>query len=505
MLSKLFSAALLATSFMYTDAACNFRSRALIFPDCNDGATDTACPFQISENTPDGSNDDIVHVTISWNDAMPGVDDNKYFLLDRASSDTGTYNESYSVTYNPNPASPTHLDESGSVYKTFALQRPDSTDCSDEGCQVHYDVSLMIGAAPACTGFDDAAHIYTRAVYKFRITQQWIRVNGVVDFTDWSDVRTESSFITQADETKAIVNYEAENVQVVDEFELKSHLDIVNKADDSASSGICLGDSDGSVSASFSDTQGLNTVSNDNGLGLCDARAMAYIVQQDPASNTVSTAGYEDTDTQATNHLDYNDNGYVAISLSQYSQINATKSDGFETANPEVPGTFSVDDDQHAKASAGDDYRWDIATATSQANGTRGSDPAQVVVIDSGVAHDSNNFHGECLDGTHSFGVTSVANSGSDRVRALAALRYTLIAPSTPAEAAQTPIIYVGAWYTHSIPTEDEYNVDHDDYDSSLGGDYTPSRRLLRSAATKKLKAPKVASRVHLLRVHLQH
>ena len=505
MLSKLFSAALLATSFIYTDAACNFRSRALIFPNCNDGATDNACPFTISEITPNATNDDNVTVTINWNNAMPGVDDNKYFLLDRASSDTGTYDEGYTVTYNPNtvdPASPPHLAAAGSVYRSFALEAPSSTDCSDAGCQVHYDVSLMIGAAPACSGYDDADHIYTRAVYKFRITQQWIRVNGVVDFTDWENVRTDSAFITQADETKAIVNYEAENVQVVDEFVLKSHLDIVTDTG-SVSDGICLGDGE---SATFSDTesQGSNTVSDDNQLTECDARAMAYIVQQDP-EGTSSTAGYEDTDTQATNHEDYNDDGYVAISLSQYSQINATKSDGSETTTATVPGTFSVDDDQTAKASGGDDYRWDIATANSSATGAAGADPTQAVVIDSGVAHDSAAFHTECLDGSHSFGVTSVANAGSDRVRALAALRYRLVAPTSPAEAAQTPIVYIGAWYTHSIPTETTYNVDHADYESSDGGAYTPSRRLLRSAAAKKLKAPKVASRVHLLRVHLQH
>ena len=521
MWSKLFSFALLATTFLHADAACNFRSRALIFPDCNEGATDTACPFTMSEVTPDGDTDDNVTVAIRWNNAFPDVADNTYFLLDRAESQTGSGAVLTNLDYNPATSGPaTQLSAAGTVYKTFPLKAPVSTDCSDVGCSVTYHVAIMIGAAPACTGYDDAAHIYTRAVYKFQITQQWLRINGVVDFSNWNDVNVENAFITQSDETKTVVQYEAENVQVVDQFTLTSHLDIVdNNGDALSNGGICLGEGE---AANFQETDAnAGTVANTNSLVECDARAVAHIVQSAQYPTGSKTSGYEDTDTELTKHNDYNDDGYVTVSVSQYSQINATKDNGGESTSPSRPGSYAVSlANQNAVASGGDDYRWDVIEASSSATGAAGADPSQTVTVNTATTHSSATFRSDCLDGTHTFGTYSIAQGGTDRVRALAAVRYRLVAPAGPAEAAQSPIIYVAAWYTHSIPQEADYNVGHDEYthtnhdtqaDGSAYSATTNTRRLrsartlLRAAAAEKVATPQSASRVHLLHVRLMH
>ena len=189
MLSKLFSAALLATSFMYTDAACNFRSRALIFPDCNDGATDTACPFTISEITPNATNDDNVTVTINWNNAMPGVDDNKYFLLDRASSDTGTYGQD-------NFGSPLdyalddHLDAAGSVYRSFALKEPDSTDCMMKAARfITTSPSRLVPHPPAMDLTMRPTFTHAPCINS-ELPSNGFASTGY-NFSDWANVRTE--------------------------------------------------------------------------------------------------------------------------------------------------------------------------------------------------------------------------------------------------------------------------------------------------------------------------
>merc|ERR1712146_520796 len=203
--------------------------------------------------------------------------------------------------------------------------------------------------------------------------------------------------------------------------------------------------------------------------------------------------GYEDTDTELTKHNDYNDDGYVTVSVSQYSQINATKNNGGESTSPSRPGSYAVSTaNQNAVASGGDDYRWDVIEASSAATGAAGDDPSQTVTVNTATTHSSAAFRSDCLRGTHTFGTHSIAQGGTDRVRALAAVRYRLVAPAGPAVAAQSPIIYVAAWYTHSIPQEAAYNVGHDEYthtghdtqaDGSAYAETTNTRRL-RSART---------------------
>ena len=129
--------------------------------------------------------------------------------------------------------------------------------------------------------------------------------------------------------------------------------------------------------------------------------------QEDPVGSA-ATANYEDTDAQTTNHDDYNDDGSVAISLSQYSQMNATKDDNSETTSGTAPAGFAVG----------------ANTATSSrtvAITVWMSRPLPVLPPEPWVltplkapwqpeSHDSS-FFILSVNGAHTFGVTSVANS----------------------------------------------------------------------------------------------
>lgn len=503
MISKLASFGIIASTMLFAsaNAACTFRARSAIFPTCS-GPADTNCPLTLSENTADGSTDDIVQVTLNFNSQMPGYADNTYFLLDIADSQTGQTHTQSGLTF----SSGQKLTSDGSIYHTRDLNQPgqNTIDCTEAGCKVTYFVSVLLGAAPACTGYDTVDYVYTRAVYKFKIEQQWLRVNGLVDMTDWANSRTSTAFITQEDEVKAVVSYAAENLQVVDAFTIASYLDIVDTSDTAAS--ICLGDGT-LISASFSEdynsTQSEPSVSHDNGLTLCNARAYAYMIQT-PGSGSSSGAA-DDTDTLSTNHDDYDDSGSVGIKLSQFSQasLDVGEDCGGEQSAASAPTSFSIHASDASACASGSDWRWDVASASSSVS-TAGTDPTQSVTVATSLTHDSTNFHAACLNGgapvSSGTGPTSLGNGGTDRVRALAAIKYTLKAPAAPAGANQSPAIYLGAYYTHSIPTEADYDVDHDDYEAPAGTAYSPTaRRLLRSAASKKLASPKKMARMHLM------
>ena len=477
MFSKTASFGILATMALLgsANAACSFRARSDIFPSCASGMSSRDCPFSMSES----ESDDNMQIHLNWNGDDTGAfkrADNKYYLLDIASN--GGTDNTQTVDY----AVDDELTDDGSVYHTVALTEPGThVDCADEGCTVTSFVSVMIGAAPDCGGtISNANHVYARAVYKFKITQSWARVDGAVNLGDWNDVVTTTAFITQADEVKARIDFTANTMQVVDDFTLVSALDIVD--DNNEEQTLCLGDGE---SASFSDTSDSNTVSDDNGLGECHGRAKAYILQISNTGSAGTTA--DDEDVMSTPHDDYNDDGGVAIYLSQYSQVNSSADNGDEITATTKPTSFAVSDST-AVASGGNDFRWDVAQVTAAATAAHGSTAAQVETFS--TAADTSP--------TAAYRTALITELSSDRVRALAAVKYTLVAPPAPAAAAQSPVIYLGAWFTHSIPTESEYNVDHDDLDN-----YTPTqRRLLRSAASKKLATPKKVNRGHIITAH---
>merc|ERR1711871_180221 len=460
------------------NAACQFSARSAIFP--SDLLT-------ISEYTPDDTTDDRVQVLINF-DKTNGPN-NAYFMLDTAVNGAGgTFGtEEVELVGSELLFTSTSLD----LAATHA-----TLSCDAHACTATHNVAIMIGAAPdsACGAVSDLDHVYTRSIYKFQITKELARVDGV-DVTNWAEVRTDSSFITQEDyDQDAVQTFDAQNVEVMNDFTLTSSLALTGED----ANGMCLGDSDGGVSATYSGAQAdSGTVSDDNGLvaGACQVTAFAQVVHDDPnaAVQQGANAAADDNDLSDSSH-EYG-SGYVCVHVSQYSQMGANASNGGEAVAAAAPGDFSISGSGVAKSLAsGSDYRYDICKVERY--------------IDSSLGLDTQNLEAE----TDANVGTSASSYTTGDVSAKAECVYTPEAPESPAAAEQSPIIYISAWFS-------EGGLDSDVPSGSPSGDYADgattdsttfadhnSRRLLRSAKRVLAAAPKAPTgRVHLLRVHLKH
>merc|ERR1711871_1482938 len=455
------------------NAACQFSARSAIFP--SDLLT-------ISEYTPDDTTDDRVQVLINF-DKTNGPN-NAYFMLDTAVNGAGgTFGtEDVELVGSELLFTSTSLD----LAATHA-----TLSCDAHACTATHNVAIMIGAAPdsACGAVSDLDHVYTRSIYKFQITKELARVDGV-DVTNWAEVRTDSSFITQEDyDQDAVQTFDAQNVEVMNDFTLTSSLALTGED----SNGMCLGEG---ASAALSGAQAdSGTVSHNNSLvaGACQVTAFAQVVHDDPnaAVHLAGNAAADDNDLSDSSH-EYG-TGYVQVHVSQYSQMGANASNGGEAVASTAPGDFSCTDDGAAKSLAsGSDYRYDICRVKRSIDAS-GDDEDLEAETDANVGSSANSY-----------------TTGD--VSAKAECVYTPEAPESPAAAEQSPIIYISAWFS-------EGGLDSDVPSGSPSGDYADgattdsttfadhnSRRLLRSAKRVLAAAPKApAGRVHLLRVHLKH
>ncbi len=495
--------ALLAGSAHTANASCSFKSRDVIFPQDL---------FYFQEASPDHAVDDNVTVRIFFDKTkMSGA--NRYYLLNEGQSkkaivaggnDTPLGDQS-GLTGDAELGVATDNDL---VYKTVTMETPVHSECSVMDCKNQYRVTLEIGAAPdvSCAGFGNSGRhagrkgIYVRAFYHFTVDVSYERVNGVVDFSAWSDVlATQQILVTQQDVEREN-SFSAKNIQSVDDFKLFSYLGAEND--------FCLGENtvnqnttyntghlDGTNSAPF--TSYTLTDDDDVGLSSCVAGAYAYMVQNDMGTGS-TTGSDDDIDAESTAHNMYNDGGYVKLHLSQYSQMgdNEDNNNEITTVTKPTSPAFAVGSTAEAKKSGGADFRLDVCTTAGH---TDGATPQLQVETDgasdllSDILNVTITANGDLLQTGHSIDsglvdkTVEFANThrteihdqgkdvaGRDGISALAICGYQIQAPesctggSDPDECTYSPDIYLAAWFEQNVPTEADYAIaDHSTHNST--------------------------------------
>ena len=500
--------ALLAGSAHTANASCSFKSRDVIFPQDL---------FYFQEASPNNAQDDNVTVRIFFDQTkMSGA--NRYYLLNEGQS------KAVIVTGGNDTALGAQSGLTGDaelgiaadndlVYKTVTMETPVHSECSVMGCKNQYRVTLEIGAAPDvnCAGFGNTGRhagrkgIYVRAFYHFTIDVSYERVNGVVDFSAWSDVlATQQILVTQQDVEREN-SFSAKNIQSVDDFKLYSYL--------GADNDFCLGENtvnqnityntghlDGTNSAPF--TSYTLTDADDVGLSSCVAGAYAYMVQNNMGTGS-ATGSEDDKDTESTAHNMYNDGGYVKLHLSQYSQMGDNEDNNNEITTVTKPTNYSVGTTAQAKKSGGADFRLDVCTTAGHTDGTTpqlaekadgkgAEDRLSAVLADPAIADKSellqtgHSIDSGLVDKTVEFANThrsqiaanGASNSNTDGISALAICGYQIQAPESCTggsgpdnsgdECTYSPDIYLAAWFEQNVPTEADYAIaDHSTHNST--------------------------------------
>lgn len=582
---------------------CKFVSKDAIFPAT--GGDGSEGLLRITENDLNGVSDDQVELTITFH--QPTYDDsgtdkyvNDYYVMSYVAPNA--YNTGGLVTGDlgsnvNNDQNQDVLDTKGAssatsvaaarlvdgdvLFTSHKLQINDGV-CDELDCHIKYNLLFEIGAAARSDGCSALSRsgkraVYVRAHYHILLEIHYKRIDGAVDFSNWNNVVAHTDvLLTQTDVDRAM-SFTAENVQSVAQFQMASNF-------------LLDGDVDGACLSKLAVAQNSTSVENsdpgsaeyDNELSLCTARAYAFIEQT--AANSIGAGTINDSDNDDASQSElYRDRGELEMWISQYSQMgDAPDFNGGEhlaPGEPTQPAWSDVDGQAKASTGTGDDYRLDVChVADTTENQIGETTHTRDTAVESTTTSDftTYEFGGSNADddltdtyisgalataGSLSADIDSILDTSDDRsdINVFVACKFQLDAPSScsdgTAACTYTPLFYLAAWFDENLPENDEFDVQHSDYDntgnrntavtdqdggsaesSSSDGEGTtttatddneggagsaqdpgaysadaPARRLrsapklLRAAAQRKLAAPKGSKRVHFMRVHLTH